>query len=204
MIKFYTFDTINGQAVGIALELMELPYSVHKVDLMRGEQKQTDFLTINPSGRIPVIVDEIDGEPFILSQTGAILIYLAEKSGQLLAKDTRQKARTLQWMQFILSDISTNIFNNFHLKALVSPKQPEAGELLKQRAIKFFAEIESQLKQNTYLIGEELSLADVVAYPAVTQLNQEILNEKHPNISRWYKQCNANQAFTQGINLIGK
>lgn len=201
MLDFYAYKTLNGQAVKIALDLMDIPYHLHSVDLTAGEQREAEFLAINSSGRIPVIVDEVDGKPMVLSQTGAILIYLAEKHRKFLPQDTSQKAHVLQWMQFILTDISSQIFNNFHLKALVSPKQPEAGEMLKQRAINFCAEIERQLMQNNNVAGDDLSLADVVAYPAVAQLHKDVLNEKHPNIIRWFKQLSDIPSFGKGMQI---
>ena len=201
MIDFYTYRTLNGQAVKITLELMNAPYKTHVVDLLKGEQRRPEFLAINPSGRIPVIVDEVSGQRVKISQTGAILIYLAEQNKQLLPTEITLRAHVLQWMQFILTDISTNVFNNFHLKALVSPKQPEAGEMLKQRAINFCDEIESQLMKNKYIVGDELSLADVVAYPAVAQLHKDLLNEKHPNIIRWFKQLSEQKPFSEGMKI---
>lgn len=201
MLDFYTFNTLNGQAVKIALELMGVSYHQHVIDLVKGQQREAAFLAINPSGRIPAVVDKFDGTAITLSQTGAILIYLAEKHQQLLPSELSQKALVLQWMQFVLTDISTQIFNNFHLKALVSPKQPEAGEMLKQRAIHFCGEIENQLMQNTFLAGDKLSLSDVVAYPAVAQLHTDILNDKHPNTVRWFKQLTDNQSFVDGMQI---
>lgn len=201
MIDLYSYTTINGQAVAIALELMKLAYRTHVVDLRQGEQQQAEFLAINPSGRIPVIVDDLQGKPVVISQTGAILIYLAEKSNRLLSQEVQQRSQTLQWMQFVLTDISTNVFNNFHLKALVSPKQPEAGEILKQRALKFCQEIEQQLKNNTYVAGQQLSLADVVAFPVITQLKGELLNGQCANISRWYEVLAENQSIATGMKV---
>lgn len=199
MIDFYTYSTINGQAVAIALQLLKLPHRKHVIDLTRGEQRSDDFLAINPSGRIPVIVDEIGDQPLLLSQTGAILIYLAEKNQQLLGDNTQQKYLTIQWMQFILTDISTNVFNNFHLKALVSPKQPQAGELLKQRAIDFCGEIDHQLSQYKYIAGERLSLADVAAFPVISQLKSAVLNERCSHINRWFTELADHPGFIKGM-----
>jgi len=201
MIDFYTYGTINGKAVAIALELMGLKYRTHLIDLTQGEQRLPEFLAINPSGRIPVIRDEVDGESILLSQTGAILIHLAEKTKQLLSRDAVIRAHTFQWMQFILTDIGTNVFNNFHLKALVSPQQPEAGEMLKQRAIKFCYEIDQQLDGNRYIVGEQLSLADVVAFPVIQQLKDDLLKGRCPNISIWYGMLSENKTIAKCMRI---
>ena len=104
-------------------------------------------------------------------------------------------------MQFIMTDIGSHVFNNFYLKVLVTPKQPEAGEMLKQRAIKFCTEIDQQLNDHNYLVGKQLSLADVVAFPVITQLQDALLQGQYPNISRWYDMMVKDKNIAKGMKV---
>ena len=202
MIDFYTYGSINGRAVAIALEEMQVPYQAHAIDLMQGEQRTESFLAINPSGRIPVIVDHLDSGDLVLSQTGAILVYLAEKTGQLLGDNAIEKAHIIQWLMFQLTDISVNLFNNFYLKSLIKDKQPAAGDALKQRAMAFFKEHERQLGQQEFLCGQTLSVADLACYPAVAMLVDDLLDEKHPNLARWFDAMSQRPAIKKGMALF--
>ncbi len=201
MIDFYTYGSINGRAVAIALEEMQVRYQAHVIDLMQGEQRTASFLAINPSGRIPVIVDHLDSGDLVLSQTGAILIYLAEKTGQLVGNTAAEKAHITQWLMFQLTDISVNLFNNFYLKSLIKDKQPAAGDALKQRAMAFFKEHEQSLAQHEFLCGPSLSVADLACYPAVAMLADDLLDDKHPNLARWYAAMSQRPATQKGMAL---
>ncbi|MCX7553473.1 glutathione S-transferase family protein [Marinicella sp. S1101] len=187
MIDFYTFNTINGRAVALALAAMRLPHETHTIDIMNGEQRGSEFLSINPSGRIPVIVDQSVEPVLTVSQTTAILIYLAEKSGKFLSQEQAQRAKTIQWLSFITTDIGVNVFNNFLLKALVKPPQVEAANVLKSRALRFCQEIESQLNESAYIAGDELSIADMAALPIIDFWRDDIINKEHPNTQFWYE-----------------
>ncbi|TDR17547.1 glutathione S-transferase family protein [Marinicella litoralis] len=200
MIDFYSYGTFNGKAVAIALEELDIEYNVVVVDLMQGAQKQPKFLRLNPSGRIPVIVDLSITPPIVVSQTGTILIYLAEKSRQLLPDEPRIKAQVLEWLLFQLTDISTNVFNHFFLKCLVSPKHPEAATVLQQRAIDFYQLFERQLADQQYLVGEQLSIADIAAFPVVDALKVYLLNERFPNVKQWFDMLSERESFKVGMN----
>lgn len=200
MIDFYTYGTFNGKAVAIALEEMAVEYQMYSVDLMQAEQRSESFLALNPSGRIPVIVDRSTEPATTITQTGAILIYLAEKTGLLLPQQPREKAKVLEWLMFQLTDISCNVFNNFYLKSLVSPNHPAAGEVLKQRAIKFYQIFEQQLSTSRYLVGEQLSIADVVTFPVVDALKDHLIIHTNPALMKWYQTLSQKQSFVKGLN----
>lgn len=199
MIDFYTYNTFNGQAVAIALKEMALEHRTIVIDLTQGEQKQPEFLSINPSGRIPVIVDHSTQPKITLCQTGAILIYLAEKTGLLLPQESHEKAKVLEWMMFQLTDISPNVFNNFYLKCLVSPKQPEAANYLKQRSVDFYSLFEQQLSASRYLVGDHLSLADVVAFPVVEVLKGSLSGSDYPAVMKWHAFLSERLAFHSAL-----
>jgi GST-like protein len=130
MIDFYTFATANGHRVAVALEETGVPYTVHKVDLQKGEQKRPEFLAINPTGRIPAIVDRDGpgGKPLVLTQSFAILVYLAERGGGLLPTDPRSRARCLEWLMFVITDVSAPIGQAFFLNRLAKEPHPAAME----------------------------------------------------------------------------
>ncbi len=189
MLKFYTYKTINGEAVSIALAEMAIEHECINVDLFKGENRLPDFLALNPSGRIPVVVDEgANGELIVVDQTGAILLYLAEKTGQFLPVKIEQKAKVMTWLFFQLTDISPNIFNNFYLKSLIKPNHPEAADILKARAVGFYQYFDSQLSRSTYLAGEETSISDFATFPVVHRLSDLEAIKEFKNISRWYQQ----------------
>ena len=202
VIDFYTYPTVNGKAVAITLEAVALPYQTHLVDLTKGQQYETSFKQINPSGRIPVIVDHVNEKPLVVTQTGAIMIYLAEQTGQYLGRNSQEKAQILSWLCFQLTDITTNFFNNFYLKSLVSPKQPEAGEMLKQRALKFYHEFDQQLADNPFIAGDSLSLADMAAYPVVSALQEVLAELSMPHLMRWFQDMSQNTAVMVGMKTV--
>lgn len=201
MIDFYTFSTVNGKAVAITLAATRLPHQVHWVDLMQYEQRRNEYLAINPSGRIPVIVDHDHKPPLMVHQTGAILTYLAEKSGQFGGQGVREAAQIQSWLWFQLTDVSINFFNNFYLKSLIKPPHPAAADILKQRAMGFYAQFNTQLGQTRFIASDGLSIADMAAYPVVDALGDAVLHEGHPNLSRWYQQMKALPAVQTGMQV---
>ncbi len=205
MIDFYSYGTINGMSVAMTLEELALDYQYHAVDLMRGAHRQPEFLALNPSGRIPVIVDHsvAADQPLVLSQTGAIMVYLAEKAGRLLPTNPADRAKAMQWLWFQLTDISTNVFNNFYLKSLVDPQQPQAAEQLKQRAIGFYQVFDQQLAEHRFLAGEQISIADLASFTVVTRLLPELTANKLQHLLRWQQEVAARPAVAQVMQQFG-
>ena len=199
MIDLYTYGTINGQNIVIALEEMQLEYNLHKVDLMKGAQRAPEFLKLNPSGRIPVIVDHDNG--LVLTQSSAILIYLAEKSGKLLTSETCLKAKTLEWMMFHASDLAPNIFNNFYLKALIKEPQPVAAQYIKDRYLNLYQYFDKQLAKHEFLDGNDYSIADIAAYPSIHRLIDAFKELEYSNILRWYQQMKQRPAVLIGMEV---
>ncbi|MGD8384229.1 MAG: glutathione S-transferase N-terminal domain-containing protein [Lysobacterales bacterium] len=159
MIELYTAATPNGYKVSVALEELELAYRVHAIDLAAGEQKRPDFLKICPNGRIPAIVDGDAGD-FAVFESGAILLYLAEKCGRLLPGDLKERSLVLQWLMFQMGGIGpmmgqANVFFRY-----LPEKIPLAIERYQKEVRRLFAVLDSQLRQNEYLAGE-YSIADI-------------------------------------------
>lgn len=201
MIELYTANTFNGNRASIMLEETGLNYIAHKVNLMQGEQKQAEFLKLNPSGRIPVLVDH-DNEsldPLVLTQSLAILQYLAEKTGQLLPEALSERARVYEWMQFHAVDIGSTLFSAFYLQRLVQPRQRQAAEQLKQRIHDLYHHFDQQLEQQAFIAGTSYSIADIAILPAVWSDEKKLCD--YVNLSRWLQQLKQRPAVQRGMNL---
>ncbi len=201
MIDLYTASTFNGQRVAIMLEETGLVYKSHRVNLAKGEQQQPDFLRLNPSGRIPVLVDHDsgNGSPLTLTQSIAILQYLAEKTGQYLPKSICERARVYEWMHFHAVDIGSVMFSAFYLQRRCSPGQTQASELLKGRIHELYGFFDRQLAELEFLAGSSYSIADIAVLPAV--LAQEQILADYPNITRWQQALKQRPAVQIGMKV---
>ncbi|MFK5947191.1 MAG: glutathione S-transferase family protein [Methylococcales bacterium] len=201
MIDLYTANTFNGQRVSIMLEEIELPYKAHGIDLKQGEQRQPDFLRLNSSGRIPVLVDKSEDSsvPLIITQSTAILQYLSEKTGKLIPKSLQQRAKVYEWMHFHAIDIGSVIFSAFYLQQRSSPKQIVAAEQLRKRVHQLYQYFDQQLAENEFLAGDFYSIADITALPAV--ISQEKKLTDYSNLIRWCQQLKQRSAVQRGLSI---
>lgn len=197
MIDFYTANTFNGRRVALMLEETGLEYSTHWLNLMQGEQKQPDFLKLNPSGRIPVIVDHDTGnsEPFKLTQSVAILQYLAEKTGRFLPEAGYERARVYEWMHFHAIDIGSVLFSALYLQKLCTPAQEQAAAQLIERVHTLYQHFDQQLATHEYIAGQEYSIADITVLPAV--MGKEAQIAEYTNLTRWLRQLKQRPAVQQ-------
>jgi len=166
MIEFHAWQTSNCQRVAIMLEECGLPYRVHKVDLFKGEQNDPAFLQINPAGAVPAIIDADGpgGLSLTLTESGAIDLYLAEKAGKFLPREPAQRAQTLQWLMFALTDCAPASMSMFLLSMMAPEKSPANVGFFEQRLLRFFRVADEQLAGRDWLAGE-LSVADFALYP---------------------------------------
>ena len=199
MIELYTASTFNGRRVSIMLEETGLDYVVHPVNLSKGEQRQADFLRLNPSGRIPVLVDHDGGDssPLVITQSVAILHYLAEKTRQLLPQLLAERAKVYEWMQFHAIDIGSAIFTAFYLQQRVQPRQEQAAEQLRQRVHALYDYFDQQLAEHAFLAGATYSIADIAALPAVITQQHTLVD--YPNLIRWLHQLEQRPAVQRGM-----
>ncbi len=199
MIDLYTASTFNGQRISIMLEEIELSYTAHKIDLIKGEQHQTDFLKLNPSGRIPVIIDHDSGasEPLILTQSVAILQYLAEKTQLLLPKSLLERAKVYEWMHFHAVDIGSTLFSAFYLQNLIDPKQDQAADQLRQRVHDLYKFFDQRLSEHEFLAGTSYSIADITTLPVVLAQEEKLAN--YTNLTRWLQQLKQRPAVQRGM-----
>lgn len=165
MIDLYTAATPNGRKISIALEEMGLPYTVHALQFSKGEQKTPEYLKINPNGRIPAIVDR-DAEDFAIFESGAILLYLGEKSGKFLPADPKGRSVVTQWLMFQMSGIGPMMGQAGVFYRYFEEKIPSAISRYQNESRRLFEVLNTQLAQHDYLAGE-LSIADFATYPWV-------------------------------------
>lgn len=201
MIDLYTWQTSNGHRAAILLEECGFPYRVHKVDLFKNEQQSPEYLKINPAGAIPAIVDPDgpDGRPFTLTQSAAIALYLAEKSGRFIPRDPVRRALALQWLMFALSDLAPASANLFLLGVLAPEKSPANLEWLGKRMFRFFRLAEARLAGRDFL-ADELSVADFALYPVVVVRTPQLESEGgFANLARWSAALRARPGVSKGM-----
>ena len=206
MIELHTYSTINGQVAELVLHCLQAEHRIIHVDLMKGAQRTAEFLKLNPSGRIPVLVDHgitpERGEPLVVSQTGAIVSYLGRQyGGDWYPVDEVIRSQIDEWIWFQLTDISTNLFNNFYLKSLISEPQPKAADELRNRALGFYQVFDQNLKQQAYLTGEQITLADLVVFPVVRACGKYGILDTHPDLYRWFDAVAGHQLVAEWLDL---
>jgi len=198
MIELFTAATPNGWKVSIALEELELPYTVRPINLGAGEQREPWFLAINPNGRIPAIIDH-DDDDFPVFESGAILLYLAERTGRLLPRDPRGRSRVVQWLMFQMGGIGpmmgqANVFFRYAPERI-----PFAIERYQREGRRLFEVLERRLAAHEYLAGE-YSIADIANWSWVrTHPWSGIEVEGLPNLQRWLDAIAARPAVQRGL-----
>lgn len=204
MIDFYTWKTPNGQKIAIMLEEIGLPYKAHFVDLSQKEQFKPEYLQINPNNKIPAIVDHEGpgGQPISVFESGAILIYLAEKSGKLLATDPRQRIEAIQWLMFQMSGVGPMLGQLHYFLHFAPEKVPFAVERYANEAKRLYQVMEKQLAKQPYFAGD-YSIADIAIFPWVNvHKNQQIDLNDYPQLKRWYQAIASRPAVEKGMSLI--
>ncbi len=175
-IQLYSMPTPNGQKAGIALEEMGLPYDAHKIDITKGDQHKPEFIKINPNSKIPAIVDpeSADGKPLAIMESGAILIYLAEKSGKFLSTDPRLRSETLQWLFFQVGGVGPMFgqFGHFFKHAADKCDHPYPKQRYTDEVKRLLGVLNNRLEGREFLVGDEYSIADMATVPWVNALSQ--------------------------------
>ena len=200
MIDLYTSNTPNGYKVSIMLEEIKLPYNVIAVDLVKKEQKKAGYLKLNPNGRIPAIVDQ-ENENFVVFESGAILIYLAEQSGKLLPEHPDKRSVVLQWLMFQMGGIGP-MQGQAHVFYRYAPEKIEyAINRYQNETFRLYKVLDEQLKDKEYL-AVDFSIADIATWPWVRRhkwAGVEI--EKLSNLRRWMENLENRPAFQKGIEV---
>ncbi|MGB7182784.1 MAG: glutathione S-transferase N-terminal domain-containing protein [Burkholderiaceae bacterium] len=206
MIDAYYWPTPNGWKISIALEEMGLEYQVMPVNIGKGEQFEASFLQISPNNRMPAIVDHdpVDGgEPVSVFESGAILIYLAEKSGQFLPSDLRGRKEVLEWLMWQMGGMGPMFGQSGHFKFYAPEKLPYPMDRYDTEMHRLYGVLDKRLQDREF-ICDNYSIADMACWPwVITYKRQEVNLEEFPNVRRWYKALQNRPALRRGYG-VGK
>lgn len=200
MIDLYTWATPNGWKASATLEELELGYTVHPIDITTGIQKEPDFLALNPNGRIPAIVDK-DADDFIVFESGAIMMYLAEKTGKLLPNDAKARSEVVQWLMFQMGGLGpmqgqANVFYRYFPE-----KIPAAIDRYQNETKRLLTVLDTRLGQSEYL-AKDYSIADIANWSwARIHAWAGVEIDDLPHLQRWLKQLEARPALARGVNV---
>ena len=197
MIDLYTWTTPNGRKISIMLEEIGLPYQVISIDITKGRQHEADFLKISPNAKIPAIVDHDAG--MSLMESGAILIYLAEKTGKFLPGEGEARARTIEWLMFQMGGVGPMLGQTHHFVKFNPDVSEYATDRFSKEATRLYGVMDKRLADTPYLAGNEYSIADIATWPWVSRFEwQQIDLAKFSNLCRWYKEIASRPAVQRG------
>ena len=213
-LQLYSFPTPNGVKVSIALEELGLPYEAHTVTLADEDVKSDAFLSLNPNGKIPAIIDPDgpDGEMLALFESGAILIYLAEKAGALLPKDAAGRYETIQWVMFQMGGIGP-MFGQYGFFARYGGKDIESPlprERYRAESVRLLGVLEERLEERTWIMGDEYTIADIATFPWVRgakvfyEAEEAFEMRSRPNVMAWLERCIDRPASRRGLEIPSK
>jgi GST-like protein len=207
MIDVYSWATPNGHKVHIMLEELGLPYQVHGVNIGTGEQFKPDFLKISPNNKIPAIVDSEgpDGKPISLFESGAILLYLASKTGKFMPKDVRGRYVMLEWLMFQMASVGP-MFGQAHHFRMYAPEPIEyAVNRYTNEAKRIYGVIDRRLAEHKYLAGSAYTIADIAVWPWTRSAkNQGVEMSDFPHFKRWFDEIEKRPAVQRGVEVLAK
>lgn len=200
MIDLYTWSTPNGRKVSIALEELQLPYTVHPIDIGKGDQFTPEFVAICPNSKIPAIVDQAgpDRKPFALFESGAILLYLSYKTGKLLPRDPAEQFRVMQWLMFQMGGVGPMFGQVHHFVRAAKEPVPYAIERYSKETRRLYGVLNTHLDRQQYL-GSEYSIADIATYPWVARHEWHRVDlADFPAVKRWFDEIGERPAVKAG------
>lgn len=204
MIDLYYWTTPNGHKITIFLEETKLPYTIKTVNITKGEQFYPEFLKISPNNRIPAIVDhdpKDGGDPLAVFESGAILQYLAEKTGQLIPADPRGRSEVTQWLFWQMSGLGPMLGQNHHFSRYAPEPIPYAIERYRKETERLYSILDHRLQQREFIAGT-YSIADIASYPwIVPHTRQGIKLEEFPDLKRWFDTMGARPAVKRAYDL---
>jgi GST-like protein len=205
MIEVFSWPTPNGHKVHIMLEECGLPYNAIPVNIGKGEQFGPDFLAISPNNKIPALKDPQgpDGKPIALFESGAILVYLAGKTGRFLPTTDRERYETLQWLMFQMGGVGPMLGQNHHFRQYAPEKIPYAIDRYTNEARRLYGVIDRRLSQSEWLGGKDYSIADIATFPWLRNWeNQGIVLFEYPHLETWFNTIAARPAVQHGVQVL--
>ncbi len=205
MIDLYYWTTPNGHKITLFLEETGLPYRIHPINIGKGEQFAADFLKIAPNNRIPAIIDNdtVDGQPLSLFESGAILLYLAEKTGQFIPQDLRGRQEALQWLFWQMGGLGPMAGQNHHFVRFAPEKVPYAIKRYVDETARLYGVLNKRLADRPFVAGEAYSIADMAIYPWIVphSFQQQDLND-FPHLKAWFERIQARPATQRAYALV--
>lgn len=205
MINAYSWPTPNGHKIHIMLEECGLAYRAIPIDIAVGDQFTPEFLSISPNNKIPAIVDA-DGpnnKPIALFESGAILLYLAGKTGQFLGESDREKYQTLQWLMFQVGGFGPMLGQAHHFRGYAPMKIDYAYDRYTNEANRLYAVLEKQLSQTAFLAGENYTIADIACFPWARSAEKQGVDFKDfPHVEKWFNTINKRPAVQRGLQVL--
>ena len=210
MIDLYTFTTPNGRKPAILLEELGLTYSIHNIDISKGEQFSPEFIAINPNSKIPAIRDHVSASfadrdsEITVFESGAILIYLAEKTGKFLPQEGADRVRVIEWLMFQMANVGPMFGQLGHFRNAAPEQIPYAIARYEKESLRILGVLDRQLADNTYIAGE-YSIADMATYPWVVATTGSYMGlslEEFPNVRRWIATMESRSAVQTGMAIL--
>jgi GST-like protein len=199
MIELYTWSTPNGRKISIALEEMGLPYKVFPIDISKDEQFQPHFLAISPNNRIPAIIDKDTGQH--LFESGAILMYLAEKTGKFWPQQAPEKWRVVEWLMWQMGGVGPMLGQIHHFVRYNQGKAPYAEERYLKEGKRLYGVLDKRLGEAEYVAGD-YSIADMAIFPWIARFEWQTIDmNAFPNVKRWYAAIAAREAVQRGYDV---
>ena len=205
MIDVYSWPTPNGRKIHIMLEETGLEYQAHAVNIGKGEQFEPDFLKISPNNRIPAILDSDGpgGKSISLFESGAILIYLADKTGQFLPEEPRAKYETLQWLMFQMGGVGPMFGQSNHFSHYAVDKIPYAIDRYSNECKRLYGVLDKRLGEAEYLAADEYTIADIATHPWVQGFERRGVDiEEYPNVKRWIELIHQRPGVICGTEIL--
>ena len=205
MITLYTWATPNGRKISIMLEECGLPYRAIPVNIGAGDQFKPGFLAISPNNKIPAITDPQgpDGQPISLFESGAILVYLAGKTGRFLPRGDRARYEVLQWLMFQMGGVGPMLGQAHHFRMYAPEKIPYAIDRYSNEAKRLYGVIDKRLSHSAFLGGDEYSIADIATFPWLRSWqNQGITLTDYPHLKKWFDAISQRPAVQRGVQVL--
>ncbi|MFQ6017788.1 MAG: glutathione S-transferase N-terminal domain-containing protein [Kiloniellaceae bacterium] len=205
MIDLYTWPTPNGHKIHIMLEETGLPYKVHPIDIGAGDQFAAEFLKISPNNKMPALVDPEgpNGAPISLFESGAILIYLAEKTGKFLPEEPQERYATLQWLMFQMGNIGPMLGQAHHFRVYAPAKMDYAYDRYTNEANRLYGVMDRRLGESPYLAGADYTIADIATFPWLRSPERQGVDMAgYPRVKRWFDGIAARPAVQRGLQVL--
>ena len=202
MYDIYNWPTSNGRKVNIVVEELEVEYKIHPIAIGKDDQFTQEFTALNPNQKIPAVIDQEgpDGKPYVMFESGAILMYMAEKHGKLMPTDMAKRYEVIQWLMFQMGGIGPNFGQTHHFRRAAPEKVPYAIDRFTKEARRLWGVLDGRLADNEWLAAGEFSIADIAVFPWTMRYEwQGVSLDEFPNAKRWYEAVEARPGVQRGL-----